>query len=268
MRLSYRITDNVTATVWINGDLISSYAITGNVPVIHVERLTEVVDGVNINYEFETPGMHCTKAEVELLTDESGRHYFTPMFMEKFKCVQTSYNSPNNRPKNWIAKIDLDQKIYLDTYIRYSMKEFSDILNSDNGIEDTDFVMACLHDGIDNVRFEMNFMRYDNFAASLGIGLCSSDDRIVSIGKIRDLFGTEQRRSYKLIDNYKIDIEPVERTLNGHMLAGRDYYISDFLSMCRSGIIKILPSVGDPSVDHSEEYFRERKLDWFNASYK
>lgn len=268
MQLSYRITDNITAAVWINGDAISGHSAMDRVPEICVTRLTEVVNGVSVNYEFESPGRHDTEASTDLFVDESGRRYFTLMFMEKFKCVQTSYNPPNDRPKNWVTKIDLDQKIYLDTYIRYTMEEFVAILQADKGIDHSDFTMACLHDGVDNVRFETNFMRYDNFAASFGISLCSSDDRIVSIGKIRDLFGTEQRRSYKLIDNYKIDIEPVERERDGRMLAGRDYYISDFLSMCRSGTIKILPSVGDPSVDHSEEYFRERKLDWFNTSYK
>lgn len=196
------------------------------------------------------------------LIDENGRKYITLEAMRNDEeLISSGFISSS-------ADFDFDQRIYLDEYKRFTMADILKLVENKTPIDNDMFILAAIHDGVHNIRFEMNFMRYDNFAASLGIGLCSSDDRIVSIGKIRDLFGTEQRRSYKLIDNYKIDIEPVERTLNGHMLAGRDYYISDFLSMCRSGIIKILPSVGDPSVNHSEEYFRERKLDWFNASYK
>lgn len=40
---------------------------------------------------------------------------------------------------------------------------------------------------------------------------------------------------YKIIDNYKVTIEPIESISDGELLSKKTFYLSDFLSLMKAG---------------------------------
>ena len=121
-------------------------------------------------------------------------------------------------------------KIYLDNWIRTSMKEVKEKLERKEWVTSDVLCQAILTDGIDNVRFmvPLNIVSMRAF----GINLLNGSDFKDTLCKIKESYNHEVK------NNYKLTVIPVEKdeTVASH----RDFYTSDMLSLIQSGHIKIV----------------------------
>lgn len=184
------------------------------------------------------------------LIDENGRKYITLEDMRNDEELLSSEFVTNGEG------FDFDQHIYLDEYKRFAMADILKLVENKTPIDNDIFILAAIHDGVHNIRFEMDVCQLDSFAAALGIGLTSRDDTV------RYTCGIDVNGRYKIHERYKINTAPVSYLHNGRLLSGRSFYLSDFLSIIERGNIKLLPPTGDQSWDHTKEYFRDNNINW------
>lgn len=142
-------------------------------------------------------------------------------------------------------------ELRFDAYARKSMAELISQQLRGEHIDEDEFILAAIKDGVHNVRLQKPCMVARYGIPGIGIVIGSPDETELATCRI-----DESRYQRDLLTQYKIDLKPVSRVINGVVVTGRDYYISDFMSLLRrSKDFTILPSIGDQSWDHTREYF-------------
>lgn len=119
------------------------------------------------------------------------------------------------------------KKIYLENWIRITMKELKEKIDRKEWVTPDDLCQAILTDGIENVRFIAPF----NIACGSGL--------FVHADKFKDtVCKVEERWNREVKQNYKIVLVPVKP--DDSIGCSVDYYTSDMLSLIEDGHIKIL----------------------------
>lgn len=121
-------------------------------------------------------------------------------------------------------------KIYLNDWIRTSMKELKEKVDKKEWLTSDDLCQAILSDGIENVRFivPLNIVS----ARGFGISLLDGNKTKETICKIEERYNREVKQNYKLV---VVPAEPDETVANSG-----DFYTSDMMSLIHSGYIKIV----------------------------
>lgn len=120
------------------------------------------------------------------------------------------------------------QKIYLDDWIKTSMKELKEKIENGERVKSDDMCQAILSDGVNNVRF----------IVPLGVTCCAGF--FVDASKTKEVVCkvSEERFNRKVAQNYKIVLVPVEP--DDSVASCEDYYATDLLSLIEEGVIKIV----------------------------
>ena len=118
-------------------------------------------------------------------------------------------------------------KIYLNNWIRVSMKEFKEKIENNEWVVSDDLCQSILSDGVENVRFIVPF----NTVASFGF-LLNGNEFKDTLCKI------VERPNREVKQNYKLTLVPVGK--DESVSSSRDYYTSSFISLIQSGHIKIV----------------------------
>ena len=121
-------------------------------------------------------------------------------------------------------------KIYLDNWIRITMKELKDKIDRKEWCTDSEFCQAIMTDGVDSVRFIVPLNTIS--MKVLGLPLADGDDFKDVLCKIKEDYLHEVKNNYKL---QVIPVEPTEDTISR-----REFYTGDMLGLIKSGIIKIV----------------------------
>jgi hypothetical protein len=121
-------------------------------------------------------------------------------------------------------------KIYLNDWIRISMKELKEKIDRNEFVISDDLCQAILSDGIDNVRFivPLNVVSLRMF----GITMYDNSEFKDTLCKIEEGWNREVRQNYKLT---LVPVEPDETVERS-----REFYISDMIQLIQEGIIKII----------------------------
>lgn len=120
-------------------------------------------------------------------------------------------------------------KIYLNDWLKISMKELKEKIEKGEWITSDDLCQAIMTDGIENARFIVPL----NTTCGFGFFLNGNEFKDT-------LCKVEERRNREIKQNYKIVLIPVE---SDESIAGSsDYYTTDFVSLIKEGYIKIVPS--------------------------
>lgn len=120
------------------------------------------------------------------------------------------------------------EKIYLNDWVRMTMKELKEKIDRDEWVVSDDLTQAILTDGVENVRFECPLNPIDFVIG--GVALCNASESVRTLCKV-----TEKR--YKVENNYKLTVVPVDENL---MVGSNNYYISDMIGLIKDGHIKIV----------------------------
>lgn len=121
-----------------------------------------------------------------------------------------------------------EQKIYLDNWIRMSMKELQEKINNGEYISSNDICTAILSDGVDNVRFMVPFP-----ITPFRAGQFKNRRQYKKVlCKIKEEWNREVQRNYKII------FVPVEK--DDDIVDKIEYYNSDIVDAIRRGGIVIV----------------------------
>ena len=118
-------------------------------------------------------------------------------------------------------------KIYLNDWIKFAMKELKEKIENGEWITSDDLCQAIMTDGIENVRFIVPL----NTTCGFGFFLNGNEFK-------NTLCRVEERWNREIKQNYKIVLVPVEP--DESIASSRDYYTMDFVSLIKSGHIKIV----------------------------
>lgn len=118
-------------------------------------------------------------------------------------------------------------RMYLDYLQEYTMASLQKKLDANEWIRREDLILAIINDGIDSVRF-VTPCNVRSFADIFGIGVFSSDTEDVVCKIVED--------RYKVAEGYKLGVVP---EIADNRYAGRDYYTDDFVSLLKSGRVRI-----------------------------
>lgn len=121
-------------------------------------------------------------------------------------------------------------KIYLDDWIRITMKELKDKIDRKEWCTEDEFCQAILTEGVDNVRFIVPLNTVS--MRVLGIALADGNNFKDVLCKIKEDY------LYEVKNNYKLQLIPVESTED--TINRREFYTGDMLSLIQSGHIKIV----------------------------
>lgn len=119
-----------------------------------------------------------------------------------------------------------ENKIYLNDWIKTSMKEFKERVDKGECVNSNDLCLAILSDGIDNVRFIVPL----NTRCSLF--LLNGEEFKKVLCKIVESYNREIKTCYK------ISVVRVEE--DESVSSGRDYYMETFLDFIKEGIVEIV----------------------------
>lgn len=121
-------------------------------------------------------------------------------------------------------------KIYLNDWIRTSMKELKEKIERKEWVTSDDLCQAILSDGIENVRFivPLNTVSIRGF----GISLFDTRKKKNTVCKIEERWNQEVKNNYKLTF---VPVEPDETVVNSDA-----YYTMDLISLIKTGYIKIV----------------------------
>ncbi len=118
-------------------------------------------------------------------------------------------------------------KIYLNDWIRVSLKELKGKIERGELVTSDDLCQAILTDGIENARFIVPLNPFCGFGFFL------------DGNKFEDtLCKVEERWNREVKQNYKLILVPVES--DNDVESYHDYYTTDIISLIRSGNIKIV----------------------------
>lgn len=118
-------------------------------------------------------------------------------------------------------------KIYLNDWIKISMKELKEKIENGEWITSDDLCQAIMTDGIENARFIVPL----NTTYGFGFFLNGNEFKDT-------LCKVEERWNREIKQNYKIVLIPVES--DGSIASSHDYYTMDFVSLIKEGHIKIV----------------------------
>ena len=116
-------------------------------------------------------------------------------------------------------------KVYLNNWIRTSMKELKEKFERKEWVTSDDLCQAILSDGIDNVRFVVPL----NTVCGFFLDGNKFKDTVCKI---------EERYNREVKSNYKLTLVPVEA--DETVASSDDYYTMDMVSLIQSGYIKIV----------------------------
>lgn len=119
------------------------------------------------------------------------------------------------------------EKIYLDDWLRSSMKKLKQKIENKIRVTTDDLCQAIMSDGIENVRFMVPL----NTTCGFGFFLNGNEFK-ETLCMIKE----EPNRNVK--QNYKITLIPVNP--NRSIASKTEYYTMDFLSLIESGNIQIV----------------------------
>ena len=121
-------------------------------------------------------------------------------------------------------------KVYLNDWIRTSMKELKEKVEKKEWVTSDDLCQAILSDGIENARFIVPI----NTVSARGFGISLLDGRNTkdTVCKI------EERYNREVSNNYKLTLVPVET--DETVASSDDYYTMDMISLIKEGYIKIV----------------------------
>ena len=121
-------------------------------------------------------------------------------------------------------------KIYLDNWIRITMKELKEKIERKEWCTSDELCQAILTDGVDSVRFivPMNIVSM----RVLGISFADGDKFKDTLCRIKEDYLHEVK------NNYKLQLIPVESTED--TVSRVEFYTGDMLGLIKSGIIKIV----------------------------
>lgn len=140
---------------------------------------------------------------------------------------QRSYNRIIREDENGKFFTWNRNKIYLNDWIKISMKELKEKIENGEWITSDDLCQAIMTDGIENVRFIVPL----NTTCGFGFFLNGNEykDTICKI---------EERWNREIKQNYKIILVPLNN--DEDVASYQDYYTLDFISLIKSGHIKIV----------------------------
>lgn len=118
-------------------------------------------------------------------------------------------------------------KVYLNDWIRTSMKELKEKIERKEWVTSDDLCQAILSDGIDNVRFIVPL----NTVCGFGFFLDGNKFKD-TVCKIEERWNREVSHNYKLV---VVPVGPDET-----VASSRDFYTSDMMSLIQSGHIRIV----------------------------
>lgn len=118
-------------------------------------------------------------------------------------------------------------KIYLNDWIKTSMKELKEKIKNGKWVTSDDLCQAIMTDGIENVRFMVPL----NTTCGFGFFLNGNEFKDT-------LCKVEERWNREIKQNYKIVLVPVEP--DESIASSRDYYTTDFVLLIKEGYIKIV----------------------------
>lgn len=122
-------------------------------------------------------------------------------------------------------------KIYLNDWIRTSMKELKQKIDNDEWVTSDDLCQAIMSDGIENVRFIVP-MDIEVARLSDHLYIADSSKRKDTLCKIDERWNREVKQ------NYKITLVPVY--LDDEVIREATYYTSDLIDLIKHGSIKIV----------------------------
>ena len=147
---------------------------------------------------------------------------------EKNKTIELKIKSDNNNNKKYF--VYKKEKVYLDNWIKSSMKELKEKVDQGKKIYSDELCRAILSDGVNNVRFLAPFNVVQ--ASFLGISLLDGSNFEFVKARIVEEFNREIK------NNYKIKLIPEEQ--NENISSSHDFYTSDFAQLINNGVIKII----------------------------
>lgn len=121
-------------------------------------------------------------------------------------------------------------KIYLDDWIRVTMKELKQKIDNNGHVFSHDLSQAIMTDGPENVRFLVPLYVRDFFPV-IGFFLTRGDET-------KDVLCKVSEYEHKVSDNYKITVVPVEA--DETVESSHSFYTSDMLQLIYGGDIKII----------------------------
>ena len=150
--------------------------------------------------------------------------FHTEVTIEDTK-TQKSYDRTIREDKNGRFFTWNRNKIYLNDWIKISMKELKEKIEKDEWITSDDLCQAIMTDGIENVRFMVPLNTKWGF--------------FLNGNEFKDtLCKVEERWNREIKQNYKIVLIPEKP--DDSVASSCDYYTTDFVSLIKEGIIKIV----------------------------
>lgn len=151
--------------------------------------------------------------------------FHTEVTIEDTK-TQKSYDRTIREDKNGRFFTWNRNKIYLNDWIKISMKELKEKIEKGEWVTSDDLCQAIMTDGIDNVRFMVPLNTTFGFFFLDG-------------NKFKDtLCKVEERWNREIKQNYKIVLIPEKP--DDSVASSCDYYTTDFVSLIKEGHIKIV----------------------------
>ena len=151
--------------------------------------------------------------------------FHTEVTIEDTK-TQKSYDRTIREDKNGRFFTWNRNKIYLNDWIKISMKELKEKIEKDEWITSDDLCQAIMTDGIENVRFMVPLN------TTCGLFFLNGN-------KFKDtLCKVEERWNREIKQNYKIVLIPEEP--DDSVASSCEYYTTDFVSLIKEGHIKIV----------------------------
>lgn len=144
--------------------------------------------------------------------------------------TNSSYDRTIREDKNGKFFTWNKNKIYLDDWIRITLRELKERVENDEWVISDDLCQAILTDGIENARFivPLNTISFRGF----GTSLCNGNEYKDTICRIEGRWNREVKQNYKII---LVPLNNDEDVANY-----QDYYTLDFISLIKSGHIKIV----------------------------
>ena len=134
------------------------------------------------------------------------------------------------------------------TFECVSMAEIKRMIEAGERVFESEFAQAIIHDGMHNVRFGVDMPVPDMIFPGTSIAIVGDKTQKCACKLVEEYLNMPH-------DKYKLKVEAVDE--NAARVCRDRYYMSDFLSLIKSGHIDILDSVDDgkTSMEHIMEYF-------------
>lgn len=143
-------------------------------------------------------------------------------------------------------------KIYLNDWIKISMKELKEKIENGEWITSDDLCQAIMTDGIENVRFMVPLN------TTCGLFFLNGNKFKDTLCKVEERWNREIKQNYKIV---LIPVEPDDNVANS-----ADYYTEDFVSLIKCGNIKIAETQKLIHQEQPNEDYFEGVNDYFDGT--